>query len=92
MQGKKTGLGILFLLALMAVTGGILLKGQPISILLANLKHCGVRGCMYPADFKTSGTQDLPATLSGLLLCRILCQLCYAVCHRRTAGTNMVYE
>lgn len=39
MQGKKTGLGILFLLALMAVTGGILLKGQPISILLANLKH-----------------------------------------------------
>ena len=39
MQGKKTGLGILLLLALMAVTGGILLKGQPISILLANLKH-----------------------------------------------------
>lgn len=39
MQGKKSGLGILFLIMLMAVTGGILLKGQPVSVLWANLKH-----------------------------------------------------
>lgn len=39
MQGKKKALGILFMAALMAVTGAILLKGQPVSVLWANLKH-----------------------------------------------------
>ena len=39
MQGKKRGLGILLLAVLMAVTGGILLKGQPVGILWANLKR-----------------------------------------------------
>lgn len=38
-QRKKAGLGILFMLVLMAVTGGILLRGQPLSVLWANLKH-----------------------------------------------------
>ena len=38
-QGKKNRLGILLLLALMALTGSILLKGQPISVLWSNLKH-----------------------------------------------------
>lgn len=38
-QNKKNILGILLLAALMAVTGSILLKGQPVSVLWANLKH-----------------------------------------------------
>lgn len=39
MQGKKSKLGILLLLILMAVTGAILLKGQPLCVLWANLKR-----------------------------------------------------
>lgn len=39
MQGKKNRLGILLLVVLAAVTGGILLKGQPVSILWANLRR-----------------------------------------------------
>ena len=38
MQGKKKILGILLMAALMAVTCGILLKGQPVSVLWENLK------------------------------------------------------
>lgn len=38
-QGKKNMLGVLLLILLMAVTGSILLKGQPVSVLWANLKH-----------------------------------------------------
>lgn len=38
MQGKKNKLGILLLVVLMAVTGGILLKGQPMSVLWANIR------------------------------------------------------
>lgn len=39
MQGKKNKLGILLLVILMAVTGGILLRGQPVSVLWANIKR-----------------------------------------------------
>lgn len=38
MQGKKSRLGLLLMAALMAVTCKILLKGQPVSVLWANLK------------------------------------------------------
>ncbi len=38
-QNKKNILGILLLMVLMAVTGSILLKGQTMSVLWANLRH-----------------------------------------------------
>lgn len=38
-RGKKLLLSLLLLIVLMGVTGGILLRGQPFSLLWANLKH-----------------------------------------------------
>lgn len=38
-QGKKSWLGVLLLLALMILTGSILLKGQTAGVLWSNLKH-----------------------------------------------------
>lgn len=38
-RGKKILLGLLLLIFLMALTGVILLRGQPVSLLWANLKH-----------------------------------------------------
>ncbi|MCM1025038.1 MAG: flippase-like domain-containing protein [Roseburia sp.] len=38
-KGRKAFLGLLSLVLLMALTGAILLRGQPLSLLWANLKH-----------------------------------------------------
>ena len=39
MQGKKSWLGLLMMAALMCVTGIVLFRGQPVSLLWACLKH-----------------------------------------------------
>ena len=38
-QGKKNWLGLLLMVVLMGVTGTVLLKGQPVSLLAASMKH-----------------------------------------------------
>lgn len=85
MQGKKRGLGILLLAALMAVTGGILLKGQPVSILWANLKRLNP-WLLLPGL----------AMMFGYVGCEALCtwqilrRLGHRVCWHRCLGYSFV--
>lgn len=85
MQGKKRYLGWIFLAALMAVTGGILLRGQSIGLLWESLRHVKI-------PFIVGGLCLMLGYVGCEALCthQILRRLGHRVLYRRCLGYSFV--
>lgn len=84
-QGKKNWLGLLFMALLMGVTGMVLLKGQPVGLLAASLKH-------LKPQFLLLGILMMVGFVGCEALCsyRILRRLGHKVSYRHCLGYSFV--
>ncbi|MCM1190583.1 MAG: flippase-like domain-containing protein [bacterium] len=85
MKGKKLLSGLLILIFLTAVTVGILLRGQPVSLLWANMKHMNPWR-LLPGIFLMLGYVGCEA----LCTCQILKRLGYRIPYRHCLGYSFV--
>ncbi len=84
-QGKKNWLGLLLMALLMGVTGAVLLRGQPLSLLWASMKH-------LKPQFLLLGLLMMLGFVGCEALCsyQILGRLGHKVSYRRCLGYSFV--
>lgn len=84
-QGKKNWLGLLLMAVLMGITGAVLLKGQPLSLLAASLKH-------LKPQFLLLGIMMMVGFVGCEALCsyQILRRLGHKVSYRHCLGYSFV--